>query len=564
MPIFTPRRWMVFLLALVVHAASPAQTRESMNLPDASSLRNDIRAQSLSGLRAAETRTPVPMDAPLNPAEYPVGPGDELALNIWSGSPIEYRLVVTPEGTLLIPTVGRVGVGDATLDSLKKRVTRLVEKKYLSSDVSLTLLTPRKVVVQISGFVLGEGRKEVYATQRVNDLIAMSSTFPTEKLTVEQYGDQIRRLYNQASERRIILKRRDGQVIHVDLARYRATGDGRYNPYLKEGDVVFVPEKTLRDVQIGVYGAVTNSASFEYVSGDSLSAVIAMALGFKPNSDPEHAILTRLTPGAEQIDTVRVNALAVARGLDPDIPLRPGDRLVIPGIPELRLDYHVTVIGEVLKQGDYPISRRSTRLADILHEAGGVTPLANLHAATILRLRESEAGNAVASNVDELMSRRSPLMAMDTAYYNTETALRLMGEFVTVDFSKLMEKGDSAQNVLLNPFDRITIPARSSTVYVFGQVVQPGHVPLADGKNYKYYIDRTGGFTEEARTGDVKVIKGGTRVWLDPSETTVEDGDLIWVPKEVQYPFTYYMTIYSQIAEILGAIATVALLVKTF
>ncbi len=550
----------ILALVLCVQAAALSQSKQSTSIPDLSTLKDELKSQT----RPAELRASIPMDAPLNAAEYPVGPGDELSLNIWASSPVEHRLVVTPEGTLLIPTVGRVEVGDATLDSVKAKVVRLIGKKYIKADVSLTLLTPRKVVVQIGGYILNEGRKEVYATQRVNDLIAMSSTFPTEKLTADEYAAQLRRLVNDASDRRIVLKRRGGLSVHVDLAMYRATGKGKYNPYLKEGDVVFIPQRTNQDVQIGVYGAVMNKANFEFVPGDSLSGLIAMALGFRENTDPGHAILTRLSADEGRMDSLRVDARAIAQGQEPDVALRPGDRLIIPLNPETRLDFRASIQGEIVRPGDYPITRYATRLTDLIREAGGLTPLANLHGATILRLRTGATRPAEGIQAEDLLNRRAALIAQDTAYYSAETALRGLGEFVSVDFVKLLVHGDSSQNIVLHPFDQVEIPALSRTVYVFGQVVHPGHVGLVEGKEISFYVDQTGGFTTEARKGDVKVIKAGTRVWLDPSETHVEDGDFIWVPKDPQYPFSYYMTIYAQVAAIVGTIATVALLVRSF
>lgn len=67
-------------------------------------------------------------------------------------------------------------------------------------------------------------------------------------------------------------------------------------------------------------------------------------------------------------------------------------------------------------------------------------------------------------------------------------------------------------------------------------MLSPGHVEFVDGKDYSYYVQNARGYAQDARKGDVKIIKGNTRVWLDPDQTTIEDGDYIWVPKERQYP----------------------------
>ena len=60
----------------------------------------------------------------------------------------------------------------------------------------------------------------------------------------------------------------------------------------------------------------------------------------------------------------------------------------------------------------------------------------------------------------------------------------------------------------------------------------------------------------------MKVIKRTTRNWLDPSETTIQDGDYIFVPKEVHYPFAYYLTTITQAAGIIASLATVILVVR--
>jgi hypothetical protein len=143
-----------------------------------------------------------------------------------------------------------------------------------------------------------------------------------------------------------------------------------------------------------------------------------------------------------------------------------------------------------------------------------------------------------------------------------ETELRLKGEVVSVDFHRLFVEGDSSQDVTLRNYDRIVVPGLTRTVYVFGQVVKPGHIPYVEGKRVGYYIDLVGGYAGEARSGDVKVIKGTTRTWLDPGETAIEDGDYIFVPKEVHYPFGYYLTTVVQFAGIIASLATVILVAR--
>jgi protein involved in polysaccharide export with SLBB domain len=120
---------------------------------------------------------------------------------------------------------------------------------------------------------------------------------------------------------------------------------------------------------------------------------------------------------------------------------------------------------------------------------------------------------------------------------------------------------DSTQDVFLQTEDYIAVPSKKKTIYVFGQVVTAGHVPYVIGENVDYYIRKAGGVTESARSGDVKIIKAKTRQWLSPGETTIEEGDYVWVPKEIERSFSYYMNIIGQTAAVVSAAVSIVLLV---
>jgi polysaccharide biosynthesis/export protein len=546
-------------MAPVAVGQTATQSKEQMTLPDFQSLKAALAPQT----KELDMHDAVPMDAPVNAAEYIMGPGDRLALNIWSSAPVELSLTVTPEGALIVPGVGIVDLKGLSLAEAKARVRVLTSRRYVNSEISLTLLVPRKVSVTILGQVPNEGKKTVHATQRVEDLVELGVEFPTGRMTAQEYTDVLNRLRSMRSERKIVLTHRTGLTVPIDLVRYRVSGNGKYNPYLQEGDVVYVPERKDPDNVIGVFGAAMQTANFEFVPGDSLSLLIKMGMGFPFGADPSRAILSRLSEGGTKMDTIHVDALAIADGRANDIALRPGDRLLVPAQAVPLANYRVTIEGEVTMPGTYPITRDNTKLSEVIRNAGGFTKKANLAGAVVFR-RRTEGDDIREKEREQLLSLRASLPVQDTSYYRVESALRLTDEVVAVDFRELFVRADSTYDVSLRNRDRIVIPTQEHTVYVFGQVVTPGYVMYEPGADYRHYVDRTGGFANEARTGDIKVIKGGTRIWLDPDETTIEDGDLIWIPKETAYPFSHYATIYAQIAGIVGAAATVALLINSF
>ncbi len=550
-------------LALLVALGADALCQTKTN-PAATDIFDNgtLGTADIRGLVRSAELAPVASDGPVDPTMYYVGPGDVLSIHIFWNSPLENQLTITAEGNLLVPNVGAIDLRGLTLAETKATVAAVIHKKYVHADATTTLVQPRRITVDIMGEVINEGKKEISAIQRVDNVIALSNRFPEQRLEVDDYARTLYRLRYEASERRITVRSRDGSTRRIDLAKFRATGADRYNPYLRDGDVIYVPRREQSDLLIGIFGATQKSADFEFVPGDSLSDLIVMGLGFKDETDPDHSILTRLSTDGHMMDTMVVNARSVLNGTAPNLALRPGDRLVIPHPREMRRDYRVKIEGEIMMPGTYPISRNGTRLSEILRTAGGLTPLANLRGATLTRQRNTANEDL---DLERLRSRRVDFSGQDTNYYFAEAAIRFrVGEIVSVDFYKLVVGRDSTQDVLLRPDDMITIPTRMQTIYVFGQVVSPGHVPFVEGQKYDRYIALTGGFASEARKSEIRVIKGSSRAWLDPDDTVLEDGDMIWVPKEVYHPFSYYMTIYAQVASIIGTAATIALLIKTF
>jgi hypothetical protein len=91
----------------------------------------------------------------------------------------------------------------------------------------------------------------------------------------------------------------------------------------------------------------------------------------------------------------------------------------------------------------------------------------------------------------------------------------------------------------------------------------PGHVPFVAGQDPQYYIRKAGGFADQARSGDVKVIKSNTKQWLDPGQTTIDPGDYVWVPREPYRPFPYYTAIARDITSFIGALTGLAILIAT-
>jgi protein involved in polysaccharide export with SLBB domain len=518
--------------------------------------------QSLQNLKMAV------MDGPVDPREYIVGPGDIYSVNIWISPPLNLQLPVTPEGSIIIPTVGEVSVAGLHLDAAKEKIAAEIRKKYISGNISFTLLTPRVFEVRVTGFGFLEATVYVQATGRAQDAIALAKNQTDELLnTMNMTGEgtkstklsreEAQKLSVQGSLRHIEIRHRDGTESKADIERFIATRERTCNPLLRDGDVVIVPARNILRDFVGVYGAVNGEGAYEFVDGDSLMSMIQIARGCSPLADSSHVAITRTDAAGDTMQTISADLTAIAAGASPNVSLQRGDRIVVREKTELRRDYKVHMEGEVLYPGYYPITRDSSRLSEIIKRAGGLKETASLEASHILR--DSKPSEKV--KIDQLENARGRTSQEDSAYYHVESEIRMNGELVVADFVSLFANNDKTKDVILRDGDRIIIAQKVHTVYVFGQVVQPGHVQFSSNQSYKYFIDKAGGFADDAVKGDVHIIKANSKQWLSPGETTIEEGDYIWVPKEPYRPFSYYIQIYGQLFGIVGTLVTVAVLV---
>jgi len=196
--------------------------------------------------------------------------------------------------------------------------------------------------------------------------------------------------------------------------------------------------------------------------------------------------------------------------------------------------------------------------------AGGFTKEALLAGARIFRKSKSDEGVPLPANVPQDLDfirqqlvRTGDLDAEEATNFNLEFGARR--NYVSADFKSIFSSGNGA-DVVLEDGDLIIVPRDAGTVYVFGQVANPGYVKFIAGQSHKTYIALAGGETNES-TGDVRVLKAGSFEWKYASETAVESGDWVFVPKKFQKTFAQQMLEITPVVSIVSTVATLALLI---
>jgi len=444
----------------------------------------------------------------------------------------------------------------------------------MSSSDQSQLFQTRKISVAVTGSVKVQGTYILNSSDRVDKAIEFANqedivSRQTDKAERAGKADKIDREYDKINpdeisildvkekpRRNIILYRRSGETIKVDIQKYFTTKDEHWNPFLYDGDMIFVPRFDEKKDIIAVYGGVNVPGQIEFSEGDRLADAIQLAYGFISRAIIDSIILYRFDGENKPLKEQVYHWAQIQTVENENIKLQRGDRIIIPEREDLREDFHVAISGEVRFPGIYPITREHTKLSEVLHKAGGQTEYASLGSALLYRseipLKDFQ--------IEQIIGMRGITMLDDSSNLKLENEVRLRRGVVHVDFEKLLLDQDTTKDVVLNTGDYIYIPHKVKTVYVYGQVAVPGGVTFTQGETVEEFIAKAGGYTKHARKSDVMVIKRGSRQWLSPSETKVEAGDYIWVPKDPDKPFSYYLNIIGQTASIISVAVSIVLI----
>lgn len=167
----------------------------------------------------------------------------------------------------------------------------------------------------------------------------------------------------------------------------------------------------------------------------------------------------------------------------------------------------IHIVGEVRNPGTYPLTGDMS-LIEAVARAGSTLPSASGEALIVRAKVGQETSAPVLPNGDDAT------------------------DVTTVDLKEL-QSGALSQNVALRDGDTIFVP-RAESVYVFGQVKNPGAYPIQRGTTVLQALSLAGGVTERGATGRIKIVrieKGKTVEIKVQLTDLVRPGDTIMVPE---------------------------------
>ncbi len=508
-------------------STSPTETQGSRDAEatrEAAVRRDELRRQLTS---SAQLQLPGAVD----PATYLMGPGDVLQLSITGGISRLITLEVGPEGTVLLPSSGTLDVNGLTLREARNRILARLKPDFRSVAMDVRLMRPRTFLIYVTGNVKTPGPYPATGTSRVGDLILQSEPL------------------DNASLRQIEVVHRDGTRERADLELFLRTSSQSLNPWVRDGDVLHVPTATSF---VTIQGAVARPSRYEMGPRDSLRTLLALGGGLVPSADETRALFVRWLD-AVHTDTSWVEVTKVLDGtVNP--PLRNGDRLYIYFISQYQQQNDVTVYGQVMRPGSYPITVGRDRVTDAIRAAGGFLPGADL--ASIRMRRPSGVLPAEDPELQRLL-RLSRRELTDSEYEVLNTKLAGQREEYRIDWSRL--QSEPSLDVLLLGGDVVLVERLVNSIRVDGQVRRPGIVSYRPGESVADYVRGAGGYSERAWRAKVRVTRSVTgQTFLAKDLQKLDPGDFIWVPEKRD------VTFWEQASTVLMAAAQVATVVLAF
>jgi protein involved in polysaccharide export with SLBB domain len=314
--------------------------------------------------------------------------------------------------------------------------------------------------------------------------------------------------------------------------------NGRGDVELQREDSVFIQDifKMREKRYVRIYGEVQNPGEYEFKDQMSIRDLIFISGGLKEAASESFIEISRRhnydLAAQKSSNVVKLFQLSVPRNLqlaaeDQKFILEPFDYIYIRKAPSYFEQKTVTIEGEVLYPGPYSIQSKNERISDLIKRCGGLTAYAYIQGATLFRETEEKALQQDTAILSDL--------GIDTL--GTRTAQQLYNGRVELRLEKIMKNPNSPYNYHLKDGDRIIIPEISEEVRVAGAILNPVGLTYEPRRRANYYIDRAGGFDDNANSNRVYVINSDgttqvTKSFIFKSYPMVLPGSKIIVPQK--------------------------------
>ena len=403
------------------------------------------------------------------PADYKLGPGDEIIISLWGENNFRTNITINKDGMIYYENIGFINLSNKTLASAEVLLTEELSRIYSTlkdknnpTKLKLELGKLKSINIYFSGHIENPGINLVHPFSDIFSAIV-----------------QVGGINDKGSLREIQLIRNGKIIDKVDFYSFFMDGKNNFsNIKLIDGDVIHIPNVKNR---VLISGEVNRSSTYELLLNESISDIIGYASGFTSDASST-LILSQVIPVKERSsdDNARTSIAVNFKSAELTI-LNNGDSINVLSIPSV--DSEVIVYGRVKSPGKYPAMNNT--LKNILDIAGGFDD-------PIFRKTIRE---------DELLVLRQN----SNKFYSTQIAV----SYKDADQFKL------EQNDKIFVYEDINYK-NNPTYRVEGEVFKPGTYPIGEDKiTLREALSLAGGLTE---------LSSEKNLTIKQEFTTVDDG----------------------------------------
>ena len=357
-------------------------------------------------------------------------------------------------------------------------------------------------------------------------------------------------------------------VISVDIAGILA-GTSPDIP-LQNEDVLFVPSNNdrLTGRTITIHGEVIYPGEYHYADNETLEDFVLQAGGLKESASTVKVDVSRRIIDSKATESDGITAenfsFSLKEGFvidgEPGFVLKPYDEVYVRKSPGYQTQQNVYIEGEVNFPGTYAMSKRETRLTDVIKAAGGVNTMAYVKGARLERRITPEERTRMQQVMEVVEHQTAEEDSVDIKNMDFGDIY-----YVGIQLDMALENPGSDYDLVMREGDKIIVPEYNNTVTISGNVLYPNTVAYKKGKKASYYINQAGGYGIRARKHSTFIVHmNGTVNQVGDGERPTPGCQIIVPTKQKHDPtkVTQWLGIGSTTAAIATTIATIANLTK--
>lgn len=471
----------------------------------------------------------------LNP-DYKILPGDQIIVRVWGSVEIDRVLPVDTQGNIFIPSIGPVHVQGTTNSQLTPKVKAALKTIYTEGvNVYTQLQGVQPISVYVTGFVNNPGRY---------------SGTPNDSII--NYLNQANGIQPKSgSYRHIQVVRKGKSIATLDVYAFLTNGTVP-NVQLQDGDTIVVEQ---RGSMVSVVDSQENEVLYELAKpqekGSELFNYVVLDAGIS------HVLMKGFNSDGPVTEYVDLNNFKNRM-------IQNGDQIVF-AQDQRAQTILVQVEGSYLGKSSF-IVPKNTRLKTIL---------ANIHVDKELSASDNVSIRRKSIVEQQKQSLESSLKRLERTYLTAtsstaeEAAIRVKEAELIMDFVKraghvdpngrlVVANGQKIADVRLQDGDVITLPTKSDSILVSGQVLVPTSLVYQKNWTLEDYINKSGGFTEQANEDKIVLIRQSGEVLAD-ANVMIKPGDEILVLPKVPTKNIQLATSITQILYQIAIAAKVAL-----